>query len=371
MRDELEVVIGVDAHKRTHTMVACDPMGRQVGVKTVEATSDGHLGALQWAARWPRRRWAVEDCRHLTRRLEADLLRAGETLARVPTKLMADTRRTAREYGKSDPIDAMAVARAAWRVPNLPTATLDGPHRELRLLVDHREDLVRERTRVQARVRWHLLEIDPSLQVRPRGLRSQTVVAQVEAHLAERDGLLVEIARELLVRIRELNQRASELERAITELVGRLAPSLLLIPGCGALTAAKIVGETAGVARFTSKSAYARWNGTAPQPVWSGNTTRFRLTRSGNRQVNSALHRIAITQARLPGLGRDYLQRRIESGNTKTEALRLLRRRLSDVVFRTLQLDQPERSTTTRKPPQPARRVRRNPSMIVCNSPLP
>ena len=120
----------------------------------------------------------------------------------------------------------------------------------------------------------------------------------------------------------------------------RLAPSLLKIPGCGALTAAKIVGETAGVQRFRSKSAYARWNGTAPQPAWSRNTRRFRLSRGGNRQVNAALHRTAITQARTPSPGREYLDRRIQRGNTKTEALRLLRRRLSDVVYRTLLADE-------------------------------
>lgn len=148
------------------------------------------------------------------------------------------------------------------------------------------------------------------------------------------------LARELLARVRELNQRALELEHEIRRLVIRLAPSLLDIPGCGPLTAAKIVGETAGVRRFRSKSAYARWNGTAPQPVWSGNRVRFRLTRSGNRQVNAALHRIAITQARRPTAGRDYIERRIQHGNTKTEALRLLRRRLSDVVFRTLLADE-------------------------------
>jgi len=123
-------------------------------------------------------------------------------------------------------------------------------------------------------------------------------------------------------------------------LVIRLAPSLLAIPGCGPLTAAKIVGETAGVRRFRSKAAYARWNGTAPQPVWTGNTTRYRLARTGNRQVNSALHRIAITQARSPTLGRVYLERRIGQGSTPKEALRLLRRRLSDVVYRTLLADE-------------------------------
>jgi len=346
----VEVVIGIDAHKRTHTMVVCDAMGRQLAVKTVPATGDGHLLALDWAARWPRRRWAVEDCRHLTRRLEADLLRAGETLARVPIKLMAEMRRTGREPGKSDPIDALAVARAAWRVPSLPTARLDGPQRELRLLVDHRDDLVRERTRMQSRIRWHLHELDPELIVRPRGLRSQRTVDRVLADLDGRDGLLVDLARELLLRVRELNQRALELERRITRIVYQLAPSLMEIPGCGPLSAAKIVGETAGAARFRSRSAYARWNGSAPQPVWTGNTTRFRLTRSGNRQVNAALHRIAVTQARTPGLGQDYLKRRMASGKTKTEALRLLRRRLSDVVFRTLLAD--EAPTPNRRNPQ-------------------
>jgi transposase len=338
--DEIEVVIGVDAHKRTHTLVAADELGRALGQKTVAATSDGHITALEWVTRWPRRRWAVEDCRHLTRTLERDLLGVGEQLVRVPTKLMAGTRRSARESGKSDPIDALAVARAALRESDLPTARLDGPQRQLRLLVDHRDDLVRERTRLQSRLRWHLHELDPELEVRSRGLRSQRVVDRVDAHLQGRDGLLAQIARELLARVRELNDRARELEREIGLIVIRLAPSLLAIPGCGALTAAKIVGETAGARRFRSKSAYARWNGTAPQPVWSGNTRRFRLTRSGNRQVNAALHRIAVTQARNATLGREYLDRRIQKGNTKTEALRLLRRRLSDVVYRTLLADE-------------------------------
>ena len=175
--------------------------------------------------------------------------------------------------------------------------------------------------------------------MRPRGLRSACVVDHVERFLREREGTLIELSLELLERIRFLNRRVKELEARVAILVARLAPSLLSIPGCGALSAGKILGETAGVARFTGKSAYARWNGTAPQPAWSGNTTRFGLNRGGNRQVNSALHRIAITQARKAGVGRDYYLRRIESGNTKTEALRLLRRRLSDVVYRTLCAD--------------------------------
>lgn len=335
------VIIGIDAHKRSHTAVAVDQQGRQLEQRTTGTTSSDHLELVAWATQHDSvRLWAVEDCRHLSRRLERDLLAAGERIVRVPPKLMAKARDGARSFGKSDPIDALSVARAALREPNLPTARLDGHEREVRLLVDHREDLVGERTRMISRLRWHLHELDPAFHVRPRGLRSRKGVNLVAAFLADRDGLVARIARELLERVAELNDRARELEREITRTVTTLAPSLLAIPGCGALTAAKIVGETAGAQRFGSKAAYARWNGSAPQPVWSGNRTRFRLSRSGNRQVNAALHRIAVTQARTASLGRTYLQRRQEAGATKTEAIRLLRRRLSDVVFRALLADE-------------------------------
>ncbi len=142
------------------------------------------------------------------------------------------------------------------------------------------------------------IEIAPELEIPARGLKLQHVVERVAARLASIDGLIATICRELLDRVRELNRRINELEREITPLIRALAPTLLSIPGCGTLTAAKLVGETAGAQRFRSKSAYARWNGTAPHPASSGNSTRFRLNRGGNRQVNAALHRIALTQAR-------------------------------------------------------------------------
>ena len=120
---------------------------------------------LRWAEKFGQQRlWAVEDCRHLSRRLERDLLGAGERIVRVPTKLMAHARDAARSYGKSDPIDALAVARAALREPQLPAARLEGPARQVRLLVDHRDNLVAERTRAINRLRWHLHELDPSWQ---------------------------------------------------------------------------------------------------------------------------------------------------------------------------------------------------------------
>ena len=333
------MTIGGDSHKKTHTFVAVDDLGRKVAVKTVAATTGGHLDAIRWAAQWPERRWALEDCRHLTRRLESDLLKVGDEVVRVPPGLMAAERRGAREVGKSDPIDAMSVARAALREPDLPSARLDGEARQLKLLVDHREDLVAERTRMQSRLRWHLHELMPEHTVAPKALNRWVVLTDIEQRLAAVDGMVADIAAELVGRIRELTKRINDLEREIAKIVRRLAPTLLDLAGCGVLSAAKIVAEVAGVDRFKSRAAFARWNGCAPIPVWTG-SERFRLNRGGNRQANAALHRITITQWRGVGNdGRSYILRRLDKGDTKTSAIRALRRHISDEVFKRLQAD--------------------------------
>ena len=335
------VVLGIDAHKRTHTVVAVDEAGRQLGVRVTKTTSTAaHLDLVRWADRFgPGRRWAVEDCRHLSRRLERDLLAAGEVIVRVPPKMMAHARDAARTYGKSDPIDALAVARAALREPGLPVARLEGPERELRLLTDHREDLVAERTRAINRLRWHLHELDPSWDPKPRSLSGRTNITAVAVRLAGMDGLVAKIAADLTTRIGALTADIAALERQIAARVRQLAPCLLALPGVADLTAAKIVAETAGVDRFRSKDAYARHNGTAPLPVWSGNRVRHRLARTGNRQLNCAIHRIAVTQKRCHPAAQAYLARRTAAGDTPTEALRALKRRLSDTVYRTLLAD--------------------------------
>jgi transposase len=335
------VVLGIDAHKRTHTVVAVDEAGRQLGVKVTQSTSTAaHLDLVAWADRFgPGRRWAVEDCRHLSRRLEADLLAAGEQIVRVPPKLMAHARDAARTFGKSGPTGALAVARAALREPGLPTARLDGPERELRLLVDHREDLVAERTRVISRLRWHWHELDPGWDPRRRSLTARKNLAAIAARLAGMTGMVAVIAADITARITALTADITALERQITTRVQVLAPVLLAVTGVGALTAAKILAETAGVTRFKSKDAYARHNGTAPLPVWSASRPRHRLSRTGNRQLNCALHRIAVTQKRCHPPAQDYLARRATAGNTPTEALRALKRRLSDIIYRALQAD--------------------------------
>jgi transposase len=335
------VILGIDAHKRTHTVVAIDEAGRELGTKTTTATTtEAHLELVRWADGFgPSRRFAVEDCRHLSRRLEADLLAAGEEIVRVPPKLMAHARDAARTYGKSDPIDALAVARAALREPGLPVARLDGPSRELRLLVDHREDLVRDRTAHINRLRWHLHELDPAWDPPVRALVRFKHLDAIAARLEGLETTLARIARDLVSRIRELTVAANALEREIVERVQGLGANLLGLAGVGALSAAKIVAETADVRRFRSKDAFARHNGTAPLPVWSGNRVRHRLSRTGNRQLNAAIHRIAVTQMRVHEGAKSYLERRVAGGNTKTEALRALKRKLSDVVYRALLAD--------------------------------
>lgn len=334
------VVVGSDVHKRTHTFVAVDEAGRKLAEITVKAGAKGHDKAICWARdRFGAdlEKWAVEDCRHLSARLELDLLDAGEAVVRVPPKLMAEQRRTGRTRGKSDPIDALAVARAALREPDLPVATHDEASRELKLLVDHRENLVRQRTAVINRFRWHLHRIDPTLDPTPRSLDRAKTRARLRQVLADLSGIDARLARELLEDIETLTGRANALEKEITGLVAEQAPALLELPGCGPLTAAKIVGETAGITRFATEAKYAMHVGVAPIPVWSGRTKgRVRMNKSGNRQLNAALHRIAVTQIRIDGLGRAYYRKRLDAGDSTTEALRALKRRLARVVFQTL-----------------------------------
>ena len=336
------VVVGSDVHKRTHTFVATNEAGRKLAEITVKADPKGHDKAICWAHErfGPDIKWAIEDCRHLSARLELDLLDAGEQVVRVPPKLMAEQRRTARTRGKSDPIDALAVARAALREPDLPVATHDEASRELKLLVDRREDLVAERTRMINRLRWHLHRIapgDPAADPAPKALKQAKTRRQLAGWLAAQNGIDARLARDVLADIDRVSPVINDLEREISALVTIQAPQLLELPGCAGLTAAKIVGETAGINRFATDAKYAMHAGVAPIPVWSGRTKgRVRMNKSGNRQLNAALHRIAVTQIRLGGLGKAYYDKRLAAGDSKTEAIRALKRRLARVVFQTL-----------------------------------
>lgn len=335
------VVLGVDVHKDSHAIVGIDEAGRElVSWSSGTRTRDCEALIARARAAYPTgRRWAVEDCRHVSGRLERALLDAGESCERVPPKLMAGARRSARTRGKSDPIDALAIARAALANPGLPVAEHTHASHELKLLVDHREDLVGTRTRIENRLRWHLHDLDPDLEsgISARSMHAPRFLEPLRRRLARLpQDTRVRICRELVNDIADLTRRANAVERQITVLVSEQAPALLDIPGCGALTAAKIVAETANPARFRNEACFAMHAGVAPVPASSGRTNRHRLARGGNRQLNAALHRIAVTQIRLDGPGKGYYQHRRQQGDTTMDALRALKRKVARRVFKTL-----------------------------------
>src|SRR5215211_7571595 len=256
------MVFGTDPHKRSHTVAALDALkAERVDELSVRARDGGHELLLAWARELDEERiWALEDCRHVSGGLERFLLRSGERVVRVPPKLMAGARKGAREFGKSDPLDAQAVARAAIRegIETLPQARLSGPEREVALLLDHREDLVAERTRIQQRLRWLLHDLDPGIEIRERSLDQAATLKRLAGRLRRmQQTTQVRICRELVRRCAELSRRANELERELRALVRRQAPQLLALPGCGVLTAAKLIAEIASVERFGSDAKLA------------------------------------------------------------------------------------------------------------------
>jgi transposase len=329
------IVIGVDVHKHSLTAVCVDGLGRRLAEHSC-LVDDGVVG---WARSLGEERlWALEDCRHVTRGLEQALVAAGERLVRGPPRLTAPQRRRGRTRGKSDAIDALAVARAALQEP-----LLDGPRggeatlRELKLLVDHRDDLVAERRRAQQRLRWHLHELDPQLQV-PLGALDRAVwLDRLGRKLARSEQTTqVRIARDLLGRCRALTRSIAELDRELEARTKTIAPGLLELPGCGHPSAAKLLCEIGPIDRFPSDAKLARHAGVAPLDASSGKHQRHRLDRGGNRQLNCALHQIAVTQGRVHPPARAYLERKQNEGKSRREALRCLKRHLARTIYTTL-----------------------------------
>ena len=330
------IVIGVDVHKHSLTAVAVDEAGRVLEERTLAC---GEPSLLAWAARLGRERlWALEDCRHVTGALERMLLAAGEELVRVPPKLTGMARRAGRERGKSDPIDALAVARVALREPDLARPRPgEERYRELKLLVVYRDDLVDERRRAQQRLRWHLHQLDASFVVPAGALDRAVWLERVGRWLGRRPlEVQVRLARDLVSRCRSLTGMILELDRELETLSAQMAPALLELPGCGGLTAAKLLAEIGPIERFRTDAQLARHGGVAPLEASSGRTQRHRLDRGGNRQLNCALHRIAITQGRVHEPARAYLERKQAEGKSRREAVRCLKRQLARTVYTTL-----------------------------------
>jgi transposase len=331
------IVVGIDPHTKSHTAVAVSPAtGELLDQLTVTSDRRGRTRLLAWAQSLDERRlFAVEDCRHITGGLERHLLTSGERVVRVPPKLMAGARRQARTYGKSDAIDAAAVARAALRESRLPEALPAGPRDDLRLLCDHRDDLVCERRRIQKRLRWHLHDLEVDLAVPPRVLDRYVWLDRIETALrALPASLRRRIAAEQVQRCRELTRQIRALESEIRAAVAELAPQLCELPGCAALTAASLVGRVGGVTRFAGEAAFAMHSGTAPLAVSSGRIDRHRLNRRGDRRLNATIHIIAVTQARMHPPAIAYLERKRCEGKSTREALRCLKRHIARTVYK-------------------------------------
>lgn len=346
------IVIGTDTHKQTHTCAAVFAgTGQLADELTAPARKPGFRQLLAWSRELDEGRiWAIEDCRHVSGALERFLVASGERVVRVPPKLMGESRRGERTRGKSDPIDALAIARAALREgpESLPAAHLDAAALELKLLLDHREDLVKARSEDQQRLRWHLHDLWPELEI-PAGALDRIVwLERLSRRLARAEqSARVRVSRELVRGIRDRTKRAAELQREIEAMVKGQAPQLLELEGCGSLTAAKLIAETAGAKRLASDAKFARLAGVAPIPASSGKRVRHRLDRSGNRQLNCALHRIAVTQGRVHSPAREFLARKQAEGKSRMEALRCLKRHLARRVWKLLVNSEIDRSVTT------------------------
>jgi transposase len=363
------IVIGTDTHKASHALAAVDEgTGRVRGQREIKAEDAGHQAALRWArALDPERVWAIEDCRTVSHRLEQALLAAGERVVRVAPHRMGASRRGERRPGKSDQIDALAIARAVVKdgVEEFPVAYLDEQAMEVRLLSDHRQDLVAERTRICSRLRCHLIPLCPELEssLKPGALSRVREIARADRRLRRLpEGVRVRIARGLLADIRRLTREIDELEQELLALIKAQRPWLLEETGCGPLVAAILIGRTAGAKQFKSDASFALQAGIAPIPCSSGQHRQYRLNRGGDRQLNRALHVIAVTRARVDPDTKAFLERKQAEGKTNKGALRCLKRHLARRFHRLLTIsaqstERPHNDNTIPERPASKRRV--------------
>jgi transposase len=335
------VVIGMDPHKRSATIEVIDER-EQVLVKGRYGTdTDGYQAMLAAGRQFPNRVWAVEGSngigRHIAQRLVAD----GETVLDVPAKLSARVRVFDTGQGrKTDPVDAHSVAVAGLRSPNLRAVAADDATVAIRLLIDRRDELGRTRTETVSRIHQLLLEIVPggAKKFLTRGqasylLRTAPAPVGIAAHTRH------QLARELIDELTVIDAKIRTADKDLHKLVTAAGSSLTDLHGIGPSGAARLIGDIGAIDRFRSAAHFASWNGTAPIEASSGDQKRHRLSRAGNRRINRVLHIMAVVQLRRDTLGRAYYRRRLAEGKTTMEALRALKRHLSDVVYQRMVQD--------------------------------
>jgi transposase len=334
------VTIGIDAHKRSLAVCVVDQLGRELAQREFRNEPRGHRALLAWVARVApsERRFGIEGSGWLGRGLACFLLAEGETVVDVRGSLTDRQRRRLRGGGKSDPRDALAIARVTAR-EELPPARPDSPERDLKLLCDYRRQLLAERTRTANRLHVDLVSLRPGYERTLPRLDTPARLETAEQLLAGESGVQAELARRRIETLRRLDSEISQLEREIAQSVKQSGSGLPALVGIGYLGAASIIGEVGDIRRIASKARFARLNGTAPIPASSGQTQRHRLNKGGNRRLNHALHMMALTQARHDPRARAYLERRRAEGRTQRDAVRALKRHLSDAVYQQLRRD--------------------------------
>ncbi len=336
----MKVLIGVDPHKASIALAAVGEVGELVECASFPQNRAGLRALERWAKRFPTRRWAVENAGGLGRYLSQRLAAAGESVVDVPPKLSARVRvLSSGNDRKNDGLDALATALAAWRNERLHTVDPEAGAEVLRLLSERRGDLVAERTRAFNRLHGLLRDLVPGgvpgTLSAPRaarilrGIRPQGSSARVRRRLAS----------EIMRDVRALERKIANLNERIEGEVEASGTTLTEIFGIGPIMAAKIIGTVGSVARFPTKAHFASYSGTAPMEASSGEVVRHRLSLAGNRHLNNALHMVAVCQARSDVRGRAYYRKKISEGKSRKEALRCLKRRISDAVFKSLMAD--------------------------------
>jgi len=342
------VAIGVDTHRASLAACAVDAAGRAVAERSFANSASGHRALLRWLRALPAPRCTgIEGSGGLGAALCARLLAAGEEVREVPSMLTCRERRRTGRAGKSDPADALAIARIMLREADLPRVRGPHDHRDLKLLVDYRDQLLAEQTRVRNRLHSDLQVLVPGYQGHVGELIRASGLAAARQLLARRRGIAVELAEMRLARLEVLAAEISASKLRIEGLVAGEHPALTSICGVGALTAARLLGETGDPRRFRSAAAFAMACGAAPIPASSGKTQRVRLNRRGNRQLNRALFTIAFTQVRGHEPARAYVEHKRAEGKSWKEAMRCLKRHLANVVYRAMLEDRRAQALTT------------------------
>jgi transposase len=335
------ITIGIDPHKSSLTAVAVDPAGQLLANRRLVVNAGTFNQLLGWAAAWPSRRFAVEGANGLGRGIAQRLAAAGEQVLDVPATLASRARLLTTGGGrKTDAADAASVAHVALYCPTLRTVTVEDQTTILRLLAERRDDLAHERTRILNRLHGLLRELIAG--GAPAGLSADMAAALLRTvrPAGTTDACRRDLARELLADLRRIDRRLKDNHTQARQALAATGSTLTDIHGLAVILAAKILGHVGNITRFPSADHFASYTATAPLDASSGNQRRHRLNTGGNRQLNAALHTIAVCQARDPGPGRVYYLRKINEGKTPAEARRALKRRLANVIYRRIVADQ-------------------------------